>query len=370
MIYSKTSFTALVIGKKVVAATAIVLTVLVVVFCSAVSLSSNYNKTQMHIKAVCSAVPLFGAQNINVAQSFSQTIYTAFGIYPKEHIYNLKVLPYFANIDDIKSIQTSIIVPEVTDEVELPVVKVSEQTNISKNLEIKNETTYSVDAKALVNMPLDFKLGGKKPEILIVHTHGTESYTQSEKFNYSSQDNSRSTDLNYNVVRVGDELEKELKKYGLNIIHDKTLNDYPSYNSSYAKTLEVIEKYLKKYPSIKCVFDIHRDALEYEDGTKVKFTAQIGDKKVSQVMIVCGTDGLGLENPHWQNNLALALKIQNYLNGKYPGFMRPVNLRKERFNMHKTKGSLIFEVGTHGNTLDEALGACKYLAEGIGETLK
>ena len=102
----------------------------------------------------------------------------------------------------------------------------------------------------------------------------------------------------------------------------------------------------------------------------MKFTADIGGEKVSQVMLVCGSDGLGLENPDWQYNLSFALKIQNYLNGKYPGLMRPVNLRKERFNLHKTKGSLIFEFGTHGNTMDEALGAVKYIAEGIDAVLK
>ena len=370
MVRTKSSFTALVIGKRVVAATVAVFTVMLVVFCSAVALLSKYNKTDMHIKTVCTAVPLFGAQNTDFCQYFSKLIYTAFGIYPGEEIYNLKVLPCFATIDGEQSIQTSIIVPDVNEKTEPPVVKVSEQTNISKKLEIKNETTYSIDANALLNMPLDIEMSGKNPEILIVHTHGTESYTQSEKYNYSSKDNARCTDLNYNMIRVGDELTKELKSYGFNVVHDRTLNDYPSYNSSYAKTLEVIENYLQKYPSIKCVFDIHRDALEYEDGTKVKFTTQIDGKKVSQVMIVCGSDGLGLENPNWQHNLSLALKIQNCLNEKYPGFMRPVNLRKERFNMHKTKGSLIFEVGTHGNTLDEALGACKYLAEGIAQVLK
>ena len=157
---------------------------------------------------------------------------------------------------------------------------------------------------------------------------------------------------------------------GFNVLHDKSLNDTPSYNNSYNKTLGVIESYIKKYPSIQCVFDVHRDAVNREDGTKVKFTADINGEKVSQIMIVCGSDGLGLDNPDWQYNLSFALKIQNYLNKTYPGLMRPVNLRKERFNLHKTRGSLIFEFGTHGNTMDESLSAVKYLAEGIGEVLR
>ena len=124
----------------------------------------------------------------------------------------------------------------------------------------------------------------------------------------------------------------------------------------------------------KRVFELSGENVTFKilmaDGTKVKFTADIDGEKVSQVMLVCGSDGLGLEHPHWQYNLSLALKIQNYLNETYPGLMRPVNLRKERFNMHKTQGSLILEFGTHGNTLDEALGAVKYIADGIEAVLK
>jgi stage II sporulation protein P len=127
---------------------------------------------------------------------------------------------------------------------------------------------------------------------------------------------------------------------------------------------------MKKYPSVKCVFDVHRDAIVDENDNKIKFTTEINGEKVSQIMIVSGSDQLGLSNPHWEENLSLALKIQKALDDKYPGLMRPVNLRKERFNMHKTYGSLIFEVGTHGNTLDEALASIKYFADGIEEVLK
>ena len=246
---------------------------------------------------------------------------------------------------------------------------VLDKSNPSKGVEIKNQTGYNIDADALSNLPLDFNLSGKDVEILIVHTHGSESYTQSEKYHYSESDNARCQDTRYNVVRVGEELYSELTRRGFNVLHDKTLNDYPSYNNSYNKTMSLIEKYLKKYPSIKCVFDVHRDAIVGENDEKIKFTTQIKGEKVAQVMTVCGTDGLGLENPDWQKNLTFALKIQRYLNEKYPGFMRPVNVRKERFNLHLTKGSVIFEVGTHGNTLDEALASIKYLAEGIEKVL-
>lgn len=248
--------------------------------------------------------------------------------------------------------------------------KVSEQSNASVDLDIKNETGYEINKKELMKSCGKISLSSSdKPQVLIVHTHASESYTQSEKYHYSQSDFARCQDIRYNVVRVGDELESELKKRGLNVIHDKTINDYPSYNNSYNKTKELIEKYIKEYPTIKCVFDVHRDAIVREDETKVKLTKEINGEKAAQVMIVCGSDASGLYNPDWRENLGFALKIQNSIETKYPGLMRPVNLRRERFNMHETTGSLLLEFGTHGNTLDEAIASAKYIAEGIYDAL-
>ncbi len=284
---------------------------------------------------------------------------------------NISVVPVFYNVktdinsNNIKPVSSIYIKEDYSAQI---TEKVVEKNSVSQN--IKNETTYNIDVQALLSKTLDIELSHKEPEILIVHTHGSESYTQSDKYRYSDSDYGRCQDLRFNVVRVGDELEKELKKRGFKVVHDRTINDYPSYNNSYNKTLAIIESNMQKYPSVKCVFDIHRDAIVDENDNKIKFTAQINNEKVSQIMIVSGSDQLGLPNPHWEENLSLALKIQKSLDDKYPGLMRPVNLRKERFNMHMTYGSLIFEIGTHGNTLDEALASIKYLADGIEEVLK
>lgn len=234
-----------------------------------------------------------------------------------------------------------------------------------KNLEIKNETTYLPDINSLLYSPLEFK----KPEILIVHTHGSESYKMDDLDFYKEGDSDRTTDINYNVIRVGDELEKELKKYGFKVTHAKDINDYPSYNQSYNKTLQVIEYYLKKNKNIQIVLDIHRDSIIRNDGSKIKFLTEIQGENVAQIMIVCGTNQAGLENNTWQENLKFAIKMQNYMENKIPGFARPLNLRQERFNTHLTYGSMIIEVGSSGNTLGEALASTKYIAEAINEVL-
>ena len=247
---------------------------------------------------------------------------------------------------------------------------IEESQNPGADLKLKNETTYQVDTKALLDAPLSFQLQGGGPHVLIVHTHASESYSPTDQNFYLPSDPSRTEDTNFNVVRVGDELEQQLKQRGVSVIHARDINDYPSYNESYKKTLGVIEWYLQKYPSIQMVFDVHRDAVVKADGAKVKFTADIDGEKMAQVMLVCGTDQGGLQNDTWQENLKFALKLQNTLETKYPGLARPLNLRKERFNLHATPGSLIMEIGTHGNTLEEALAAMPYLAQVVADTIK
>jgi len=357
---SKVIIKTYVIGKKILMLFAIILLLLILFITALIITKQNYDskKSEFHMNNIKSAIPVVGIgynKKINIFSS-------------EQSIGNFGILPCFykAGINNKTNVKPVYEQPVQAVAAQLPKVKISETNNSYNKIEIKNETKYNVDVNSILNLNTNFDIHKNKPSILIVHTHGTESYTAGDS-TYSS---ARTTDKNLNMIRVGRQLKTELEKYGFNVIHDTNLNDHPSYNSSYSKTLTVIQGYLKKYPSIKCVFDVHRDAIEAEDGTRMKFTAQIDDKKVSQVMIVSGTDGLGLENPNWQQNLSFALKIQSYLNNKYPGFMRPVNLRKERFNMHLTSGSLLFEIGTHGNTLDEALGACEYLAEGINAVLK
>lgn len=247
--------------------------------------------------------------------------------------------------------------------IEIPKSNIKEESYRSNGIEIKNETSYSVDP--ILVLQEGIQINTPNPKVLIVHTHGSESYTPSQKYPYTHSGNFRTSDTNYNMIRVGEELKKALESKGVCVIHDKTINDYPSYNDSYNKAGEVIKRHLSKDNDIAFVFDIHRDAVGDEKSI-IKFVSEIKGKPTAQVMMVCGTD-TNLENPNWQENFKLSVHIQNYFNINYPGFLRPINLRKERFNMHLTKGSLLFEIGTNGNTMEEALRGAKVLGEGLGD---
>lgn len=227
---------------------------------------------------------------------------------------------------------------------------------------IRNETSYTPIVYDLLQEPLDLTLSPDEPSILIIHTHGTESYTPEGARNYEGE-GYRTTDTDYSVVRVGDEIARVLTENGINVIHDTGIYDSPSYSGSYTRTLAVIEDYLEKYPTITAVLDVHRDSSVDDEGGAVKTTALIDGMECSQVMLVIGTDDGGMNHPDYVSNLKLGLRLQAVMNRNYPGLARPVNLRQERFNQHATSGSLIAEIGFAGNTLSEALNAARLFAQ-------
>ena len=251
---------------------------------------------------------------------------------------------------------------------EISIVK-GDETDAA-GLYIKNATDYTVNASELLAAPLDFTYNPGQPQVLIVHTHTSESYLPSPAYDYVPTDNSRTEDTNFNVARVGDELEKYLKEAGINVIHDNTINDYPSYNGAYQKTMGLIESYTQKYPSLQVVIDLHRDSMETADGVKMRPTANISGEAVAQVMVVIGTDANGLTHPNWRTNLSWGLRLMKEMNAKYPGLARPLDLRCERFNGHLAQGEMILEFGTTGNTIEEALLAAKYTADCLAAVIK
>lgn len=202
--------------------------------------------------------------------------------------------------------------------------------------------------------------------ILIYHTHSSESYTPSENYNYTATGNFRTTDINYNVVRVGTELTKYLQYYGYNVIHDTTIYD-KSYSQSYNRSLKGVAALLEENEDTDILFDIHRDAIA--DSTYAP-TVKIGDEEAAQLMFVIGTNGGGSEHDNWNENLKLAIKIQEKANELYPGLFKPIILRDSRYNQHLATGASIIEVGATGNTMEQCLTSMKYLSKVLNEVLK
>lgn len=231
-----------------------------------------------------------------------------------------------------------------------------------KKVKIKNETSYELTQDMLKP---DIEIKNKK--VVIFHTHTCESYTTSEKYQYQPTGTFRTTDLNYTVSRVGDELEKYLNKYEFSVIHDKTFHDYPSYTGSYNRSLKTVEGILDKNKDTEVVIDLHRDAI----GSKSDYapTVKIGEDYAAQLMFVIGTNGGGLWHPNWNQNLKFAVKVQEKAEELYPGLFKPIILRNSRYNQHLTKVATIIEVGATGNTLEQCLTSMKYLSKIMNEVI-
>ncbi len=277
-------------------------------------------------------------------------------------------LPLSLTVTTPAPASTSTPEPVPTDASDTPVVYAPEPATEGDALLIKNSTSYAVDTAALLAAP--FPLGEGAPQVLIVHTHTSEAYTQSAGYPYTPSDAYRTEDPAYNICRVGQALAESLEKNGVSVLHDITSHDYPSYSGCYGRSLETVQKNLETHPGIDIVIDLHRDALAAPDGGYMKTEAVIDGKTVAQALVVVGTDAGGLEHPSWQENLSLGLKVQKTLCDMYPGLARPLHLRTERFNGHAAAGALLLEIGSNGNTMEEALLTAGLVGNALAETLR
>ena len=250
--------------------------------------------------------------------------------------------------------------PAVAEQILLPLA--AGQQDLER-VQLQNGTPYPVDKKALFEKPLNWNLRSEKPTVLILHTHATESYTQTEDYEETSA--YRTLDENYNMVSIGAELARCLEAEGIPVIHDKTPYDHPSYSGSYNRARGAVEKHLEENPSICLVLDLHRDAMEGENGRQLGYTQQTGEGEAAKLMVVCGSDAGGLSYPNWQENLALGMKLQSVLEGRCPGICRPLSLRTGRYNQDLMGNMLLIEVGAAGNTRQQALIAIRELAAAI-----
>lgn len=193
---------------------------------------------------------------------------------------------------------------------------VSNNVNPRYNYDYNGIKIYNSTKYKLTNEMLDISnFSVNKDKILIYHTHTCESYTPTEKYNYQQTGNFRTTDLNFSVARVGEELKKQLESYNIKVIQNKTYHDYPSYNGSYSRSLTTANNMLNENKDADIVIDLHRDAIaDSSYAPKVK----IGDEYVSQMMFVIGTDIANSANSHWNENLKFAVKVQQKANEMYP----------------------------------------------------
>ena len=246
---------------------------------------------------------------------------------------------------------------EETDSIPLPAL-------CAADIQIKYSCSRQPDVEALLAQPLGWDLTGDDPTVLIVHTHGTEAFTPVLGDEYEEVGGAyRTTDNNANVVSLGEELARLLKAAGIHAIHDRNHYDL-DYEEAYSQSRAAVKEHLKQHPTIRLVIDLHRDSITGEDGSQLALSAPVCGEKTARVMLVVGTDSRS-DHPHWEQNLSLALKLHAVMEGTHPGITRPLDLRRQRFNQDLSTGAILAEIGTAGNTHEEAVKGVSVLAEAI-----
>ncbi len=235
-----------------------------------------------------------------------------------------------------------------------PVFSESDQALV----QLRNTSDKSANVPDALLQTLQWDLCAQQPTVLIIHSHGSESYQNTEAYTESAS--YRTQDPNYTMISIGDFLTQELEKAGICVIHDQTMYDVPSYNDAYVQARTAIEQHLAENPSICMVLDLHRDAAEDSNGSQIGYTVQTPEGTAAQLMLVLGTN-----HENWQNNLSLATKLQVQLEKQVPGLCRPINVRAQRYNQDLCAGAVLVEVGAAGNTRQEALLATKYLSQAV-----
>ncbi|MCM8709559.1 stage II sporulation protein P [Clostridium sp. SYSU_GA19001] len=237
------------------------------------------------------------------------------------------------------------------------------ENNIIKNTDVKTtDSNTPVDYTKIAevyNAKLKKTLNPAKPEVLIYHTHTTESYKP-----YAAN---VSDDQSKTVVAVGDVIANELEKnYGIAVIHDKTVHNMV-FNKSYARSGETLDKYLNKYKDFKVIIDLHRDG----GPKKEDVTVSMHSSNVARLIFV---EGPG--NPNKDKNAALMKKLVNIGQSLFPGLIRPgnqgdygiyVHNNGTKFNQQKSPNALLLEVGSENNTLEEAKTSGVYVARILAE---
>lgn len=236
-------------------------------------------------------------------------------------------------------------------------------------LTCNNETGYEPEWDALPALTACPEADG--PLVLILHTHGTEAYSEEGSLWYTDEENiPRSEDITQNVVAVGEEMATVLREAGIGVVHCETMHDKESYKDSYTRSAETVAAMLKEYPTLRYILDVHRDSILGSDNTKYRPVAPVGGEAVAQVMLVVGSDYKGADHPEWERNLALAAVLERRMLENEPGMARAINLRSAAFNQQFTPDSLLLEIGSCGNSLSEAKAAGRLVAQELAAIIR
>lgn len=288
--------------------------------------------------------------------------YTYTQIEEKEEIQVVESIPQeFIAMDELaEEYKEQMVFKNVTSEDIKIIAETSSYQKINVcGVDITNySTNRNIDFAAILNGE-DSIFEKGNDEVLLYTTHTSESYANSDKYQFEYTSPRRTTDGKYNMLAISSTLASNLNNKGINTICSLTPHDYGEYNSAYTNSRRTMEALIQENANISIAIDVHRDAIE-----DLEFAPKVNLKgyDVASLMFVMGIGYEGQENPYYAKNLKLALELQILANKVYPGLFRSMIIRNSIYNQDIQENSFLVEVGASGNTIEEAETATRCLA--------
>ncbi len=230
-----------------------------------------------------------------------------------------------------------------------------------------NANTISINAISNngIGMETVSELNTNK-RVVVYHTHDTEAYKKTSAYSYKESAEARTENQNYSVVKVGQELVKQLYlQNGIRAIHDTSTHEKPKLSTAYSRSLGTAANYCENSLNDVILIDVHRDAFSSRSWNPSYVV--VDGKRVARIMVVIGKGKGFKDQPDWDKNLKYAQELTDALNKIHPDLARQVKIKDGRYNQHLSDCAILIEVGHHQNTLDEAINATPYLAKALGE---
>ena len=199
--------------------------------------------------------------------------------------------------------------------------------------------------------------------VLIYHSHSWESYLPAIK-NATKPNQAVSANPDLDVIHVGTVIENNLNDLGIGVMHDTTnkvtlLHNHGwNYNESYQESRIIMKQSIQKDSHLQYFIDVHRDS-----SIGKYTTATINGTTYGRISFI-----IGLDDPHYKENLAFAKEINNYITKHYPGLSRGIIGKSHSegdgvYNQDLSKHAILIEIGGVDNTLPEVDRTAKIFAE-------
>lgn len=213
------------------------------------------------------------------------------------------------------------------------------------------------------NMNLNSAAINEKFNVVLYHTHGTESYKPHTEANYRTQD------TRYNVMGLGNRIYDNLSNNGVSIKHLTGYNDYPNYNLSYSNSKKAVLPELSDTKK-NLLIDLHRDGAD-ENSDYEKFLSQVCRTEVNGKSAATFTLVVGDANDNADKLKDTAQQLYDVAEKMYPGLCREIVVRKgSYFNQNLSDYCMLVEIGSTLNTVDEAAYTADLFSQILGKTME